>query len=188
MERNNKYIEELNNVELMKMIYKEIKEMKVFINKKNEEKLDKLTEVVNKNEEKIDGLTSVVTEVENKLDKVSKNLDDLSKTEKLHFEYINNKFNRLEKNNECNFKYLNEKIDNTKNKLVSEATDVFESFSSVVSKSIKNIENKIDNEKNERILEIDKINGINDYNKIILRNLESRICILEEENEKYNVN
>ena len=36
--------------------------------------------------------------------------------------------------------------------------------------------------------EIDKINGINDYNKIILRNLESRICILEEEREKYNTN
>ena len=53
---------------------------------------------------------------------------------------------------------------------------------------MKNIENKIDNEKNERILEIDKVKGINDYHKIILRNLESRICILEEESEKYTLN
>ena len=71
---------------------------------------------------------------------------------------------------------------------MSETTEVFESFSLAATKSMKNIENKIDNEKNERILEIDKMKGMNDYNKIILRNLESRICILEEESEKYNLN
>ena len=29
---------------------------------------------------------------------------------------------------------------------------------------------------------------LNDYNKIILKNLESRICILEEETQKYKTN
>ena len=106
----------------------------------------------------------------------------------MHFEYTSNKFNRLEQKIDSNFKYLDEKIENTKSKLVSETTDVLGSFSIAATKSIKNIENKIDNEKNERILEIDQIKGINDYNKIILRNLESRICILEEESEKYNLN
>ena len=93
----------------------------------------------------------------------------------------------MEQKIDSNFKYLDEKIDNTKNKLVSEATDVFESFSMAATKSIKNIENKIDNEKHERIIEIGNIKGMDDYNKIILRNLESRISILEEENEKYTI-
>ena len=73
-------------------------------------------------------------------------------------------------------------------RFVMEKIEIFESFSIATAKSIKNIENKIDNEKNERILEIDKIKGLNDYNKIILKNLESRITILEEESEKYNIN
>ena len=103
-------------------------------------------------------------------------------------EYITNKFNRIEQKIDSNFKYLDEKVDNTKNKLASEIIEIFESFSIATAKSIKNIENKIDNEKNERILEIDKIKGLNDYNKIILKNLESRITILEEESEKYNIN
>ena len=41
----------------------------------------------------------------------------LGRTEKLHFEYTSNKFNRLEQKIDSNFKYLDEKIDNTKNKL-----------------------------------------------------------------------
>jgi len=235
-------IEKLNNIELMKIIYKEIMELKSSINNKTEEKVDRLTNSVNKLEtkvekidelaeavnkletkvEKIDELADTVNKMEkdfkemkkdikeikttldkhsekleehdkklesldNKTDKIFKNLDDLSRTEKLHFEYTTNKFSRLDQKLDSNFKYLDEKMDNTKNKLVSEATDVFESFSIATTKSIKNIENKIDNEKHERIIEIGNIKGMDDYNKIILRNLESRISILEEESEKYTV-
>ena len=194
MEKNNKNIEELSNIELMKEIYKEILEMKQSINK-TEKKVDKLENNVeeikvtlDKHSEKLEEHDKRFESLEHKTEKISKNLDDLSRTEKLHFEYTSNKFNRLEQKIDSNFKYLDEKIDNTKNKLISETSDVLETFSISATKSIKNIENKIDNEKNERVLQIDQIRGMNDYNKIILRNLESRICILEEESEKYNIN
>ena len=107
------------------------------------------------------------------------------RTEKLHFEYITNKFNRMEQRIDSNFKYLDEKIDNTKNKLVTDISDSLERFSITTTKLIDNIEKKIDTEVRERKLEISKLNGFNDYDKIILNNLESRISILEEENEKY---
>ena len=181
MEKKSKNIEELNNIELMKVIYKELMEIKLAIDNRTEEKVDKLSDKIDEHDKRFEIL-------ENKMDKMSKNLDDLSRNEKSHFEYISNKFNRLEQKVDSNFKYLDEKIDNTKNKLVSETTEVLESFSIAATKSIKNIESKIDNEKNERVLQIDQIKGMNDYNKIILRNLESRICILEEESEKYNIN
>lgn len=115
-------------------------------------------------------------------------LDNLDKVKKLHFEYTTNKFNRIEQKIDSNFKYLDEKIDNTKNKLASEITDIFESFSVATTKSIKNLENKMDNEKNERIMEISKMRNLNDYDRIILKNLESRITILEEESQNYEVN
>lgn len=145
-------IKNLDNMELMKAIYKEIIETKEAI--KN----------------------------------IDKKIDNLDKIEKLHFEYITNKFNRIEQKIDSNFKYLEEKIDNTKNKLVSETTDIFESFSVATTKSIKNLENKMDNEKNERIMEISKMRSLNDYDRIILKNLESRITILEEESQNYEVN
>lgn len=247
--------EELNNEELIKVIYKEILEIKEKMNNKTEEKIDRLENKVNKIDNKVDGLDNKVNAIDDKVDKVNKemkedikeikstldehtkildehtktlaehskiltehtkilnkhtkkleehdekfanlenqtdkickNLDDLGKTEKLHFEYTTNKFNRIEQKIDSNFKYLDEKIDTTKNNLVSETSDILETFSLATTKSIKNIENKIDNEKNERMLDIGQIKGLNDYNKIILRNLESRISILEEESEKYNLN
>ena len=45
----------------------------------------------------------------------------------------------------------------------------------------KSENNKIEEEKTG----ISIINGLNDYDKIILKNLESRISILEEESQKY---
>ena len=206
---NNKKMEELDNISLMKIIYNEIIAIKETISNKNENKIDKIINSVDKIEIDIEEIKATLDEhgkkldehskkldkhdekfdiLETKIDKISRNLDDLSRTEKLHFEYTNNKFNRLEQKIDTNFKYLDEKIETTKNKLVSEMTDVLESFSVAATKTMKNIESKIENEKNERTLEIDQIKGINDYNKIILRNLESRICILEEESEKYNLN
>ena len=55
-----------------------------------------------------------------------------------------------------------------------------------ISKSIQNVENKIKNESEERKYQIDKLNSLTEYDKIILKNLESRIAILEEETENYN--
>ena len=209
MGKYNKNLDELNNTELIKTMYNIIIEMNETLNNKNEKKIDKLsimlentqkevsdmhkeignlnnklnehTKILNNHTEILDAHTENFEEndkrfesLEIKLDKISKNLDDLSRTEKLHFEYITNKFNRMEQKIDSNFKYLDEKIDNTKNKLVSEVTDEFESFSMATTKFIKNIE-------------IDNIKGMDDYNKIILRNLESRISILEEETEKYTI-
>lgn len=144
--------ENLDNMELMKAIYKEIIETKEAV--KN----------------------------------IDKKIDNLDKIEKQHFEYTTNKFNRIEQKIDSNFKYIDEKIDNTKNKLVSEIKDIFENFSVTTTKSIKNLENKMDNEKNERIMEISKMRSLNDYDRIILKNLESRITILEEESQNYEVN
>ena len=171
IDKSNKKIDETNNK--LESVVNDVREIKVVLDN-NSKKLEE-------HDKRFEGL-------EIKMDKMFKNLEDLSKIEKLHFEYTSNKFNRIEQKVDSNFRYVDEKIDNTKNKLVSEATEVLESFSIAATKSIKNIESKIDNEKNERALQIDQIKGMNDYNKIILRNLESRICILEEESEKYNSN
>ena len=140
------------------------------------------------NTELIKAIYKEIIETKEAVKKIDKKLDNLDKVEKLHFEYTTNKFNRIEQKIDSNFKYLDEKIDNTKNKLISEITDIFESFSVVTTKSIKNLENKMDNEKNERIMEISKMRSLNDYDRIILKNLESRITILEEESQNYEVN
>ena len=47
------------------------------------------------------------------------------------------------------------------------------------------LENKIDNEINDRKNDISKVK---DFNKIILNDFGSRISILEEESDKYNLN
>ena len=127
MEKNNKDIEEFDNLELIKVIYKEILEIKALINNKTEEQ-----------DKKFDSL-------DNKIDKISKNLDDLSRNEKSHFEYTTNKFNRLEQKLDSNFKYLDEKNDSTKNKLVLDINDILDNFSIATTKSINNLENKIKN-------------------------------------------
>lgn len=56
----------------------------------------------------------------------------------------------------------------------------------ITSKLIENTENKIKTESEERKYQIDKLNSLTEYEKIILKNLESRIAILEEETEIYN--
>lgn len=164
----------------------DIKEIKATLDE-HSKTLSEHTKILNKHTKKLEEHDERFATLENKTDKICKNLDDLGKTEKLHFEYTTNKFNRIEQKIDTNFKYLDEKIDTTKNNLISETADILETFSLATTKSIKNIENKIENEKKERVLDIGQIKGLNDYNKIILRNLESRISILEEESEKYNL-
>ena len=90
-----------------------------------------------------------------KIDKLIENLNVSDKVEKLHFEYVRNKFKRLEQKVDSNFKELNDKINN-----------------------IRDIIIKLDNI---------KFKGINDYERIVLNDLESRISILEEETETYKL-
>ena len=106
----------------------------------------------------------------------------------MHFEYTRNKFERIDKKIDSNFVYLDNKIENTRDKLITQITDLFENFAITTSKLISNLENKIENEMNERKTDVSKIKSLNEYDRIILNNLESRISILEEESEKYNLN
>lgn len=155
MKEENKEINELNNMELMRLIFDEVKRNGQELNRINDE-LKIQRKILNEHEKR--------------------------------FERIDNKFNRMEQKIDSNFKYLDEKIDNAKNKLVSEMVEELDKFSISTTKLMNNLETKIRNEQDERIMEISKMKGINDYNKIILKNLESRISILEEESEKYTIN
>jgi len=154
-ENNNINANELNSMELMKLIFEETKRNGKELNRINEE-LKIHREILNMHSKKL--------------------------------EEHDNKFGRIEQKIDSNFKYLDSKIDNTKNKLISEIVEELDKFSISTTKLINNLESKLKNEQDERILEISKMKGINDYNKIILKNLESRISILEEESEKYNAN
>ena len=154
-------------------------------------KFEKIEDEVGKIDYELKIYNERFSKIEKKLeniDKIEEKLDNIDKIEKLHFEYITNKFNRIEQKIDSNFKYLDEKIDNTKDKLVSNITDLIENFSINASKLIDNVENKIKNEVRERKIEISKVKGLNDYDRIILKNLESRISILEEESQKYQIN
>lgn len=52
----------------------------------------------------------------------------------------------------------------------------------------ENLESKIKSEMEERKTEISKIKGLNEYDKLVLKNVESRISILEEESQNYTIN
>jgi len=180
MEKENK---ELNSMELIKLIFEEVKRNSKELNCINEE-LKIHRGILNEHSKKLDEHDIRFEKIDKKLDghdirfeKIDKKLDD-----------HDNKFNRIEQKLDSNFKYLDEKIDNTKNKLISAIVEELDKFSVSTTKLINNLESKIRNEQEERILEISKMKGINDYNKLILKNLESRISILEEESEKYNTN
>ncbi len=147
--KENKKIEDLNSMELMRLILEEVKNN----GQENNKRFDA---------------------IENKLKEHEKILKEHDK-----------KFNILEQKIDYNFKYLDEKIDNVKNQLVSEISKELNNFSVITSKLIANIEKKVDKETNERKTDILKVK---DFNKIILNDFGSRISILEEESEKYNLN
>ena len=153
-------IEELNGMELLKLIYEEVKNTRTELN----EKIDK---VYNELNEKID---KVYNELNEKIDKV--------------YNELNEKIKILEEKIDTIYNELNEKIDNTKNTLVIEIAEELSNFSAMTAKSINNLEQRIDNEKEDRIVDISKIK---DFNRIILNDMRSRISILEEETEKYNL-
>ena len=66
---------------------------------------------------------------------------------------------------------MDNKLDNTKSKLVTEIVDTVTNFSNIVSKSVENIETKIKNESQERKFQIDRLNSVTEYDKIIYKNI-----------------
>ena len=135
-------MEELDGVELLKLIYEELKSTRIELN----EKIDK-----------------VYNELNEKIDKV--------------YNELNEKIDRV-------YNELNEKIDNTKDTLVFEIAEELKSITDMTSKSINNLEKKLDNEIEDRKVDVSKVK---DFNRIILNDIRSRVSILEEETEKYNL-
>lgn len=127
-----------------------------------------------------------MTNMENRMDCMENRMDNMEKTEKAHFEYTCNEFERLEKKIDNNFKNLDEKIDITKEKIVLEVIEGVEEISATTSKLISKVESKVETEVKERKYQIEKLNNLTEYDKIVLKNLESRVSILEEESQNYN--
>lgn len=146
MKEENKKIEELNGMELLILIYEEVKNNKEEVQNVGKE----LDTKFNYLEEKIDA-----------------NYKELK-------EEINN-----------NFKYLDEKIDSTKNTMVEEIAEELKNISVITEERIDNLNKKIENEIEDRKADVSKIK---EFNKIILNDIRSRVCILEEQSEKYNLN
>ena len=112
----------------------------------------------------------------------NENIEELNEKELLKLIYKEVMKNIKELNEKI--KHLDEKIDNTKNQLVAEIAEELNNFSIMTAKSINNLENKIENEIEDRKVEFRKVK---DFNKIIITDIRSRVSILEEENEKYNL-
>ena len=53
------------------------------------------------------------------------------------------------------------------------------------SQELEKLDNKVTQESKQRKYQTDKLNNMSEYNRLVLENLESRICILEEEAQKY---
>ena len=164
--------EDIKVEELIRLIYKEVKNNKEEIQNVKRELSEKLDTKVEYLDKKID------TKVEYLDKKIDTKVEYLDKKIDTKVEYLDKKIDNT-------FKYLDEKIDTTKTTLVSEIAEEFKNFSELTTKLIKNLEKKIDNEINERKSDISKVK---EFNKIMLSDLGSRISILEEENEKYNIN
>ena len=147
---------------------------------------DKIISTLGKIGESIEYLKEKVSKLETTIDGLKSDYEKLNKTEIQYFEYISSKVDRIEQKHETNFEYLNNKIDSESSKMISDITEIFQTFADVASKTVENVENKIDNEELTRKYEIDRLKNLNDYDKIILKNLESRISILEEETQSYN--
>ena len=186
MEENKKIIN------MMEQIIDDNKSMKDTMNQiieDNKSMKDTMNQIIDDNKKiknTVEETQNDIKGVNKRLDKLEFRMDSMEKTEKAHFEQTCNEFERLEKKIDSNFKYLDEKIDTTKEKIVLEVIDGVEEVSASVSKIINKVENKVDTEVKERKYQIEKLNNLTEYDKIVLKNLESRVSILEEEAQKYN--
>ena len=181
--------EKINKIDKLEEKVSKIDKLEEKINKidKLEEKvnkIDKLEEKINKID-KLEEKVSKIDSMEIELKKLNKKLDDYIEVEKNHYKSTCNEFDRINKKIDSNFVYLDKKIDNTKDKIVTEMIDVLESFSVNISNSIENVDSKIDTESKERQYQIERLNNLTEYDKIVLKNLDSRISILEEESQDY---
>lgn len=136
----------------------------------------------------VKGLEKRMDSIEKRMDKIEKRMDKLESRFDKFERYTCNEFQRLEKKIDSNFKYLDKKIDSTKEKIISATIDEMERFSNAASRLINNVDSKLQTETKERIFEIEKLNNVTEYDKIVLKNLESRVSILEEESQRYNEN
>ena len=137
-------------------------------------------------ENRMDSIENRMDSIENRMDSMENRMDNFEKTEKAHFEHTCNEFERIEKKIDSNFKNLDKKIDITKEKIIIEVIEGVEEVSATTSKFISKVENKVETEVKERKYQIERLNNLTDYDKIVLKNLESRVAILEEESQKYN--
>ena len=210
-------IEDMSDMDLMRAIYKEVKETKTIVEghteilKRHEkileehtEKLENLEKVQQEHTEKLENLEKVQQEHTEKLENLEKvqqeHTEKLENLEKVQQEHTT-KLERLEEGQEFNFKKIidhNLKIDKLiENLSVSDKVEKLH-FEYVRSK-FKRLEQKVDSnfkELNDKInnlrdviikLDNSKNKGINDYERIVLNDLESRISILEEETETYKL-
>lgn len=136
----------------------------------------------------VKGLEKRMDSIEKRMDSIEKRMDKLENRFNKFERYTCNEFQRLEKKIDFNFKYLDKKIDSTKEKIISATIDEMERFSNAASRLINNVDSKLQTETKERIFEIEKLNNVTEYDKIVLKNLESRVSILEEESQRYNEN
>ena len=179
-------------INMMEQIQIRIEQMQI----KTEQIQIKTEQIVNDNKKMLNIIEKLKTDVEEtkirldkleeRMDNIENRMDNMEKTEKAHFEHTCNEFERLEKKIDSNFKNLDEKIDIVKQKTVIEVIDGVEQITATISKMINNVENKINTEIKERKYQIDKLKNLTEYDKIVLKNLESRVSILEEESQKYN--
>lgn len=136
----------------------------------------------------LEEILKTVKGLEKRMDSIEKRIDKLENRFNKFERYTCNEFQRLEKKIDFNFKYLDKKIDSTKEKIISATIDETERFSNAASRLINNVDSKLQTETKERIFEIEKLNNVTEYDKIVLKNLESRVSILEEESQRYNEN
>ena len=151
-----------------------------------EKKVDNLEKRVDRLEKKMDIIEDKMNKIESRMDKFESRMDKFESRLDKHERYTCNEFERLQKKIDYNFKYLDKKIDSTKDKMISATVDEIDRFSATASRLINNVDNKIETESKERIFEIERLNNLTEYDKIILKNLESCVSILEEETQKYN--
>lgn len=153
-------IEELNSIDLLKLIYEEVKNTRSELNEKMDNIYKELDEKIN----------TVYNELNEKIKHLDEKIDNVYRELK---EEINSKFN-----------YLNEKVNNTKNVLVTEIAEELKDFTAMLERTTNNLNKKIDNEIEDRKIDVSKIR---EFNKIIINDIRSRVGILEEESEKYNL-
>lgn len=220
-----KDINELNSIELMKAIYKEIIEIKENANKVNDKKIDNLSNNLNDMNNKVDSLSANFNEMSNKVDGLSNKFNEMSnRVDSLSNNFNNmsnkvdnlsNNFNNMKKDikdiqsilkvhtdkfkqHDEKFESLESKVDKIGDKLdnldkierlhFEYTRNKFSRLDKKIESNFSCLNNKIDNETEERKVDISRLETFKEFDKIVLNDFGSRISILEEESEKYNLN